>query len=385
MNNNWWRSKKEMDQAQKDFIRLPVEGRYLLSGPPGSGKTNLLLLRAEVMVGSGEKDILFITFTRSLADFIRSGAVAKGFVKPDQIRTFHSWAAEYVNLNLRQRLSWNDGEFGDDSRAQALEQLIAANAERQSEKMYSAIFVDEAQDLSVGELTALLELSDKVCVCGDDRQGIYHQDGMEIADRIGLDSHKLTKHFRIGQEIAKVADKLMPPPRGGQLLESSCNYDPALQGASSAILHTCDTRQHQLTEMHRIINIQLDAFPGEALGIFCPTQEDRLEIKEYFSKTELASRISTHGVDQDATFASDSIIHIMTLHASKGTEFRCVHIFGAEGLRRYPLRRTTLSYTGVTRAKTALNVYKTGDTTPKMESAFATPVLFGLDNLFPDD
>ncbi|MCF5745015.1 UvrD-helicase domain-containing protein [Pseudomonas tremae] len=385
MNNNWWRSKKEMDQAQKDFIGLPVEGRYLLSGPPGSGKTNLLLLRAEVMVGSGEKDILFITYTRSLADFIRSGAVNKGFVKPEQIRTFHSWAAEYVKLNLRQNLSWAEGDFDDDSRAAALAQLVAANASRQSEKMYSAIFVDEAQDLSVGELKALLELSDKICVCGDDRQGIYHQDGMDIAEKIGLETHALTKHFRIGQEIAKVADRLMSPPKGGVSLESTCNYDPTIQGASSAVLHTCATRQEQLEEMHRIIAVQLDAFPGEALGIFCPMQEDRLEVRKYLLETDLAEKICTHGVDQGATFSSDAVIHIMTLHASKGTEFRGVHIFGAEGLRKFPLRRTTLSYTGVTRAKTALNVYKTGDTTVKVESAFARPTLFGLDNIFPDD
>lgn len=385
MNNNWWRSKKEMDQAQKDFIGLPVEGRYLLSGPPGSGKTNLLLLRAEVMVGSGEKDILFITYTRSLADFIRSGAVNKGFVKPEQIRTFHSWAAEYVKLNLRQGLSWAEGDFDDDARAAALAQLVAANASRQSGKMYSAIFVDEAQDLSIGELEALLELSDKVCVCGDDRQGIYHQDGMAIADKIGLQTHSLTKHFRIGQEIAKVADRLMSPPKGGVSLESTCNYDPTLQGASSAVLHACATRQEQLEDMHKIIAVQLDAFPGEALGIFCPTQEDRLEVRKYLLGTDLADRVCTHGVDQGATFSGDALIHIMTLHASKGTEFRGVHIFGAEGLRKFPLRRTSLSYTGVTRAKTALNVYKTGDTTPKLESAFAKPALFGLDNLFPDD
>lgn len=85
-----------MDQAQRDFIGLPIEGRYFISGPPGSGKTNLLLLRAEVTIGSGERDILFITYTRSLADFIRSGAVARGLIESHQIKTFHSWAYEHV-------------------------------------------------------------------------------------------------------------------------------------------------------------------------------------------------------------------------------------------------------------------------------------------------
>lgn len=385
MNSNWWRSKKEMDQTQKDFIGLPMEGRYLLSGPPGSGKTNLLLLRAEVMVGSGEKDILFITYTRSLADFIRSGAVAKGFVKAGQIKTFHSWLAEYVNLNLGSKVKWGEGDFDDDARNEALRKLIDANKARSSEKMYGAIFVDEAQDLSVGELTALLELSDKVCICGDDRQGIYNQSGMSTAEKLKLESHRLTRHFRIGQEIAKVADKLMPPIKGGVTLESTCNYDPAIQGASTAILHQSQTRTEQLDKIFELIQVQLDAFPDEAIGIFCPRQEDRLEVKKYFEATHLKNQICTHGVDSDATFSGEALIHIMTLHASKGTEFRCVHIFGAEGLTRFPLKRTKLIYTGVTRAKTALNIYRFGETTIKLEAAFAKPVLFGLDNLFPDD
>lgn len=385
MNGSWWRTKKEMDQAQKDFIGLPMEGRYLLSGPPGSGKTNLLLLRAEVMVGSGEKDILFITYSRSLADFIRSGAVAKGFVKANQIKTFHSWLSEHIRVNLSTNLEWSEGDFDDEARKRALEQLKAANASRLSEKMYSAIFVDEAQDLSVGELSELIELSDKVCICGDDRQGIYGQDGMSTADALDLEPHNLTRHFRIGQEIAKVSDRLMPPAKGGVSLESTCNYDPALQGASSAILHPSQSRNQQLDSILESIDIQLLAFPGEAIGILCPRREDRLEVKEYFEGTHLKDKICTHGVGDDATFSGDALIHIMTLHSSKGTEFRCVHIFGAEGLVPFPLNRTRLIYTGVTRAKTALNVYRNGETTNKVESAFAKPAFFNLDNLLPDE
>ena len=46
MNKSWWKSKDELDNDQKAFIRLAPQGKHLLVGPPGSGKTNLLLLRA---------------------------------------------------------------------------------------------------------------------------------------------------------------------------------------------------------------------------------------------------------------------------------------------------------------------------------------------------
>ncbi|AZD09060.1 DNA helicase II related protein [Pseudomonas chlororaphis] len=385
MNTNWWRNKQQMDKTQRAFIGLPVEGRYFLSGPPGSGKTNLLLLRAEVTIGGGDRDILFITYTRSLADFIRSGATSRGLIEEHQIKTFHSWAFEHVLNHLGERIILKEADFDEDARNQILQQILEANSRRQSERMYSAIFVDEAQDLRVEELKALLELSDNVCVCGDDRQGIYQRDGIQISEVSNLESYVLDKHFRMGQAIAKVADRLMPPAPGGVKLEDTCNYDQSIFGEPSADLNECASRDEQFNLMLEKIRIQLDAFRDEPLGIFCPRQEDRNELRERFDATDIGDLVSVHGVDETATFVSQKPIHILTLHGCKGTEFRCVHIYGAEGLRKFPLNRTTLSYTGITRAKTSLNVYRTGKTSTKLENAFAKKQMFSLDNLLPDE
>lgn len=73
MKSSWWRKKNELSPEQIDFLNLPFKGRYSLIGPPGSGKTNLLLLRAQLIAGSGDKNILIITYANSLCDFIRSG------------------------------------------------------------------------------------------------------------------------------------------------------------------------------------------------------------------------------------------------------------------------------------------------------------------------
>lgn len=385
MNTNWWKQKKQMDQVQKQFINLPVGGKYLLSGPPGSGKTNMLLLRAEVTIGSGERNILFITYTRSLADFIRSGAVSRGLIEPHQIKTFHSWAYEHVLENLNERLEFDDGDFKEISREKTLEKLIEANEKRPSEFMYSAIFVDEAQDLTLNELNVLLELSKSVCICGDDRQGIYYRNGMDIEKTGVLECYSLDKHFRMGHEIAKTADRLMPPAKGATSLESTCNYDKSIYGESTAELHQCESREEQFKLMIEKISLQLDAFKGDNIGILCPKQEDREELRHLLDKTDIANEAYVHGVDDDASFVTNRPIHVLTLHSSKGTEFRCIHIFGAEGLVQYPLNRTKISYTGITRAKTSLTVYRTGKTTTKLENAFAKGTFFCLDNLFKDD
>lgn len=251
--------------------------------------------------------------------------------------------------------------------------------------MYSAIFIDEAQDLKLEELEILHELSEAVCICGDDRQGIYHRNGMLIGKNEKFSNFSLDKHFRMGFEIAKAADRLMPPGKEFPSLESTCNYDQSIFGQSTAEMNECESRDAQFELMIEKINLQLDAFKGDNIGVFCPKQEDRELLRTLFDETDISDLVYVHGVDDDASFVTERPIHVLTLHSSKGTEFRCVHIFGAESLASYPLNRTKLSYTGITRAKTALNIYRTGKTSTNLENAFAKKTLFGLDNLFRDD
>lgn len=382
MQTSWWRSKNELVPEQLDFIKLPTQGRYSLVGPPGSGKTNLLLLRAQFIAGTGEKNVLIITFSKALCDFIRSGIGKSGLISPEQVKTFHSWAGGHIVDQLGFGAISKGGSFDEATRAEVVQKLKVANAKLPSAKVYSAIFVDEAQDLSSQELELLLCLSDKVCICGDLRQGIYEQDGLSVAEKLNLSQHKLTSHFRIGQRIAQVADKLMPPGEGELGLEATANYNPKTQGTATAKMNPSNSRAEQFAEMEALIQIQLVAFKDDSVGVFAGTKAAIAELKERFDATDLASLVAYHSGDGEASFSSDKRIHVMTLHGAKGTEFRAVHIFGAEELHDFPLRRTKLAYTGITRAKTALNVFRTGPTSNALENAFAESSHMDLDDLF---
>ena len=44
----WWAKKEQLDPHQVKLIEdLPLDGNHLVVGPPGSGKTNILLRRAQ--------------------------------------------------------------------------------------------------------------------------------------------------------------------------------------------------------------------------------------------------------------------------------------------------------------------------------------------------
>ena len=382
MNNNWWRSHDQLDPAQKAFIALPKEGKYALDGPPGSGKTNLLLLRAQYIAGGGDKNVLVITFTKTLRNFIRSGIGGKGLISADQIQTYHSWAAKHVMEYLDLKKETKGIAFNDAAREDLLQKIQEANGKIPSSKLYDAIFVDEIQDLTVAELDSLLCLSDKICICGDTKQGIYKKDGFDISAKLGLAIHSLANHFRIGPRIAKVADKLIPPDAGAVSLEGSSGYNVKEMGESTAKLHPCGSRDEQFNTMMELIRVQLDAFNEDTIGILCGKRESVAELKERFEKTDLSGQVVFHGVDPAASFIGPKRIHVLTMHGSKGTEFRSVHLYGVEELANYPLNQTKLAYTAVTRAKTSLNAYRTGATSPKLESAFAVPAVVNVEDLY---
>lgn len=385
MNKSWWRSKEELDDDQKAFIKLPAHGKHSLVGPPGSGKTNLLLLRAQYLAGAGEKNVLIITYTNALADFIRAGITSSGHISPNQVRTYHSWASSHILENLDQRAVPEDSDFDDDVRKDILDLLNQANQNLPTKNLYSAIFVDEAQDFTTDELEALLCLSDNICICGDDRQGIYNRNGLDVADSLGLQKHVLKRHYRIGHRIAHVADRFMPPENEADSLENTSNYNPKVHGISSAKMHSCASRGEQFNKMLELIKIQLDAFKNDTIGIFCGKKESVNELRERFNATDISNLVCVHGIDKDMGFSDSYPIHILTMHSSKGTEFRAVHLYGAEELAKFPFIRTRLCFTAITRAKTALNVFRTGDTNPRLENAFSEPAHVELDDLFPGD
>lgn len=381
MNTSWWRSLDDLTDAQKNFIRLPATGKHLLTGPPGSGKTNLLLLRAEYLAGTGLKNILVITFTRSLANFIKSGISAKKRIDTTQIKTYHSWAYDHIYHHLGEYPEISGDEFSDAARKEIVCLLKEANKNLAAPKLYDAIFVDEAQDLTTEELELLLCLSNNISICGDGRQGIYNKNGLEISQKLELQTHSLTEHFRIGHAIAKVADKILQPADAADSLEATSNYDLDRYGEASVKVHLCDDREHQFDAMISNISIQLDAYPDETIGIICASRNTRADLAARFNQTELANNVCAHGLDQNPDFNSRRV-HILTAHSAKGTEFRALHIYAAEEFASGPFRRSKLSYTVVTRAKTSLNIYKTGNTTPVLESALAEPMHLDLKDLF---
>src|SRR5687767_2162771 len=72
--STWWLGESELKDEQKDVIEIAPTTSFLLLGPPGSGKTNILLLRANYLHLSNMPNLAVIVFTKTLQKFIAMGA-----------------------------------------------------------------------------------------------------------------------------------------------------------------------------------------------------------------------------------------------------------------------------------------------------------------------
>lgn len=382
MNGTWWKAYSELDPAQKEFVGLPVDGKYLITGPPGCGKTNLLLLRAKHTTNSKLYNVLFITYAKSLADFIRTGVGS--YFDSKQVMTYWSWARSHIQTYYPAGLA----EYGDlfdlrddDEKRRRLTALLQLAYEAApSHTLYDAIFIDEAQDLSEPEIAHISRLSPRITIAGDNRQGLYSQNGLTSG---GFTPIAITSHYRIGRRICEVADKLLPPKEGDPFLLDNCRYREDLN-KSDAEPNECPDVASQYSAIIERLSSQLRVFPDEMLGVFFPKKEMLLDFRIYVQDTELRDLIAFHDLDDSAhSFGSNKMIHALTIHSSKGAEFRAVHIARGEELK-FPLHKREVIFTAVTRAKTSVTLHYTGKINAPIMSAFSRPTISNPEDLFDE-
>lgn len=369
MNSTWWVDPEQLDEDQKEVVKLGSDGSFLILGPPGSGKTNLLVLRANYMILAGLPNVLILTYTRVLREFLVAGAVGYSF-PADKIQTFHSWARALLEENGIQHE--RDDNF-DADKEKLQEELDALVHEKKLTNMYDVILLDEAHDYSEKQIELFFTLAKNVFAVGDSRQQIYDNYGtLEAIGQLVDETKYLRYHYRNGTKICGLADGITGLSGGHQPLLPTSNYD---EGAiPSSVNHTkCQDLDEQCERMIADLATQMEAYPDEMLGVICPLREDLARIKTVLQESPLAAQCIFQDADTGygAFDPTNRPICVSTLHAAKGLEFRALHILACETLKRFRRRQRNMAYTGVTRAKTSLTLYYSDGLPGYLESALA--------------
>ncbi|WP_404364431.1 ATP-binding domain-containing protein [Corallococcus coralloides] len=368
MNTLWWVDTGSLDVDQKKVLALSPSGRYYVTGPAGCGKTNLLVLRVKYLVKLGIQNYIVLVYNGPLEQFL--AANEKYGVEPEKVSTFVSWAQSQLWA-----LCGNDGvddlpEDLDERREAVCEKLLKHLRETGKQDLFDTILVDEIQDYTAREIEMLGLMAKNVFFGGDIRQQIYQSSVLAAAlDAVVPKGNQieLRFHYRIGRSICLLADRIAKPARGHKPIFDGCCYDEAKAASSVRVIK--GEIDIQLASLVESIKQQLDAYPGELIGVMCP-RNDALDVVVEHLELHFPGMLTVQRRGEYLPFSSEKPIVCSTLHNGKGLEFRCVHIVSTELLKGMPHNRE-LIYTGVTRAKTSLRIYHDAPLLPYLADALA--------------
>ena len=219
----WWVKKDQLDNAQIDLIEnLPLSESFLILGPPGSGKTNVLLRRAQFIRGQNMPNVLVLTFTRSLTEFVKTGCMdeqGREIFPRNCVTTIESWLRSLYELHGA-KLPASTDNLTEWKRRLARGAVDFVNAGRLPR--YDTLFVDEAQDLLQEEVDLVAALSKVHFFVGDDRQKIHPEaEGLMAVRQIVMPDHERTLrfHYRVARQLCRAADRVLLP-HSSESLES---------------------------------------------------------------------------------------------------------------------------------------------------------------------
>lgn len=352
MESSWWTDPNDLDPDQRKVITLSKSEDHLVIGPPGCGKTNLLLLRASYLHRAGTTNIVVLSFGRVLREFLAAGSQHYPFAS-DKVQTYVRWGAEMLRAN---GMEFEERENFEETRSRLFDSLQTLAGQGRRENVHDVVLVDEAQDYSGDEIALIQQFGDRVFAVGDRDQRISDKTGaLERLVALGAKRSVLTSHYRNGLKICRVADGIKNLIDREDGLEATSNYDEATFPSTVDVFDGIPLAE-QVAEAIPRIQTQLQAYPGEMIGVFCPRVEDLDQVRSLLEASPLASDLHVQRAGAYSSFSPDRLVVLSTTMGAKGLEFRAVHIMAADKLKKFPTQKN-LSYTAVTRTKTSLSVY----------------------------
>jgi superfamily I DNA/RNA helicase len=368
MSNTWWVDEEELLDEQLEVLGEDLFKDLILSGPPGSGKTNLLLLRANhLILASPDAEFYIICFTSLLQKFVRTGANLYTFPENrviTQRKLLEQLLGDHACLPKREA-----GETYSERDAvlkSAISELMKTGAGRNT---YPVLFIDEAQDYSEEDLEIFKYFAKNLCCAADLRQGIYNTGSTGspwLKTHPWAASITLQFHYRVAPAILEVADKIM----AGKLDHKSMLETHQYKGDPGDVEVISGFKlPDQIEVLIPKILKQLAVYPNQIIGILVPHRAQVKEVVELLLISADLAGVVTNAMDKD--FDPDLSVWVSTVHSSKGLEFRCIHVVAADKFADFHEYERRVAFMAVTRAKTALTIYHEAPLHPFFSSALA--------------
>ncbi len=355
-----------MDLQQEQVARTLGEGHRVIHGAAGSGKTMILIYRAQFLASAARADrpILVMCFNRALATRIEVLLRQRGVDERVQVRTFHSWCQDMVRSY---QLDAPQGLRGD-AYFQALAQVLerALESGRVPGGQYMALLIDEAHDFEEAWLRMATRMvapeTQSLLVLYDDAQSIYQPRrrkfnfanvGIEARGRTGI----LRLNYRNTSEVLALAMEcaqtlLEGTPRGDDELPLVQPASAGRHGPLPVLIEARDEREEARCVAERLLQARNEGLAWQDMAVLCRTRRRMEPIEQALLKAGVPLQSMGSQAFKRFDWFHDSV-KLLTLHSAKGLEFRWVCVSGLQAMPMpdEPLDEALrLLYVGMTRA-----------------------------------
>lgn len=356
-----------MDLTQEQTARTLGEGHRVIHGAAGSGKTMILIFRAQQLAAAARADqpILVLCYNRALSQRIDVMLRERGVDERVMVRTFHAWCQDMVRAY---QLDKPKSRPNTDAYYEELAAIVqrALDTNLMPSGQYTALLIDEAHDFQDAWLQMSVKLvtpaTNSLLVLYDDAQSIYQQKRRKFNfAKLGIKAVGTTSIFRLNyRNTAEVLALAMQCAQG--IVSEKAASDDEMQtvqpatagrrGPMPVLITAAHGRQEAALIAERIAAAVAEGTAPGDIAVLC-------RIKKHMDLIEQAvtqHRINCQSMNNPAFKAFDwtaPSVKLVTLHSAKGLEFPLVFISGLDCMpwMGEPLEEELrLLYVGMTRA-----------------------------------
>jgi superfamily I DNA/RNA helicase len=352
-------SYQELSKEQDAVNNLPLEGSYLITGPPGTGKTVMALYRTEMLSDRGA-DVQLLMYSRLLSNYVRSAVDELDLDGASS--TFHSWLYRFYRHRYRSNLP-QIRPYQPDWTAV----LTKINEDPPPAGSMPFLIVDEGQDLAADFFYIAQHIAKHLTVFADENQQLYDENSTldEIRANAGVaqeDVHTLTRNYRNTREIATLARCFYTGLRTG------VPDLPRREGERPALIQF-DTLNATVDYIARFERTHSDL----EIGVLVPTRRlqkkliNRLDAKGTANPVQYYDSNEKNEVDFD-----EPGIRVVNYKSAKGLEFDVVFLPELQELTYDPASAKTkmMFYVLISRARDELYLSYSGDEEPPLLTMF---------------
>lgn len=367
-----------MDLQQEQVARTLGEGHRVIHGAAGSGKTMILVFRAQFLAATARADrpILVMCFNRTLATRIEAQLRQRGVDERVQVRTFHGWCQDLVRSYQLDAPAGLKGDAYFEALAAVLERAIDSG--RVPGGQYTALLIDEAHDFEDAWLRMATRMvapeTRSLLVLYDDAQSIYQprRRGFSFAS-VGIEARGRTHILRVNyRNTAEVLALAAHCAHG--LLQGDGRVrgddEPALVQPASAgrrgpwpvLQQARHAREEAEWVLERVQQSRREGLAWHDMALLARTRAGLAPFERALAAAGVPLQSMAAQAFRRFDWAADTV-RLLTLHSAKGLEFPWVAVVGLQAL---PLRDESpedamrLLYVGMTRATRQLVLSASG-------------------------